>query len=176
MTDEFIDVLDINGNKTGIIKNRKDASKDRDIYRIVYLWIINDNGCLIQQRSFSKKANPGLWDCAVAGHVLSGESSIEAIAREAKEELNVKLDEKKLELIFSNIGYEKNRFQFHDVYLLNDNIDINKIKIQKEEVECCKYVNLKELQLIINDGKFAKDFHNPIIYKEIFNKLKSYSK
>lgn len=171
MENEFIDLLDINGNKTGVIKNRKDASMNNDIYKVVYLWIVNDGKCLIQQRSFSKKNNPGLWDCAVAGHVLSGESSIEAIIREAKEELNIKFDEKKLELIFSNVGYEKNRFQFHDVYLLNDNIDINKIKIQKDEVECCKYVDLDELQFIINEEKFAKDFHNSLIYKEIFNKL-----
>lgn len=171
MENEFIDLLDINGNKTGVIKNRKDASMNNDIYKVVYLWIVNDGKCLIQQRSFSKKNNPGLWDCAVAGHVLSGESSIEAIIREAKEELNIKFDDKKLELIFSNVGYEKNRFQFHDVYLLNDNIDINKIKIQKDEVECCKYVDLDELQFIINEEKFAKDFHNSLIYKEIFNKL-----
>lgn len=54
MENEFIDLLDINGNKTGVIKNRKDASMNNDIYKVVYLWIVNDGKCLIQQRSFSK--------------------------------------------------------------------------------------------------------------------------
>ena len=63
--------------------------KINNIYRIVYLWIITNGKILIQQSSFNKKSNPGLWDCAVAGHVLAGENSKEAILREAKEELNL---------------------------------------------------------------------------------------
>ena len=36
---EYLDILDINGNKIGV-KERIQASKDKDIYKIVYLWII----------------------------------------------------------------------------------------------------------------------------------------
>lgn len=63
--------------------------KINNIYRIVYLWIITNGKILIQPSSFNKKSNPGLWDCAAAGHVLAGENPKEAILREAKEELNL---------------------------------------------------------------------------------------
>lgn len=85
---EYVDILDMNGNKTGEVKLREKASKEKDIYKVVYLWIVFNNKVFIQQRAFSKKKNPGVWDCAVAGHVLAGEKSMDAVIREAKEELN----------------------------------------------------------------------------------------
>ena len=165
---EYVDILDMNGNKIGV-KSREEASKDKDIYRIVYLWIITNEKILIQQRSFNKKSNPGLWDCAVAGHVLSGENSVDAILREAKEELN--LDLRDLELIYSNIGFD-DKYQFHDVFIINKEIDVKKIIIQKEEVECFKLVTAKELKDIIDTNLFAKDFHNLFVVNKIFEMLK----
>ena len=167
---EYVDILDMDGNKIGV-KSRKEASKDKDIYRIVYLWIITNEKILIQQRSFNKKSNPGLWDCAVAGHVLSGEDSKDAILREAKEELNLDLNEKDLKLIYSNVGYD-DKYQFHDVFIINKEIDVKKITIQKEEVECFKIVTAKELKDIIDSNCFAKDFHNPHIINLIFKMTK----
>lgn len=168
---EYVDILDMDGNKIGV-KSREEASKDKDIYRIVYLWIITNKKILIQQRSFNKKSNPGLWDCAVAGHVLSGENSVNAILREAKEELNLDLREKELKLIYSNVGCD-DKYQFHDVFIINKEIDVKKITIQKEEVECFKLVTAKELKDIIDSEFFAKDFHNLYVVNKIFKILKS---
>ena len=167
---EYVDILDIDGNKIEV-KSREAASKDKDIYRIVYLWIITNKKVLIQQRSFNKKSNPGLWDCAVAGHVLAGESSINAILREAKEELNLDLTSNDLKLIYSNIGYD-DKYQFHDVYIMEKEIDIKSIIVQKEEVECFKLVTVKELKNIIDLNLFAKDFHNSYIINKIIEILK----
>ena len=167
---EYVDILDTNGNKIGV-KSWEEASKYKDIYRVVYLCIIKNEKILIQQRSFNKKNNSGLWDCAVAGHVLSGENSVDAILREAKEELNLDLREKDLELIYSNIGFD-DKYQFHDVFIINKEIDIKKIIIQKEEVECFKLVTTKELKDIIDTNLFAKDFHNLFVVNKIFEMLK----
>lgn len=167
---EYVDILDMDGNKIGV-KSRKAASKDKDIYKIVYLWIITNEKILIQQRSFNKKSNPGLWDCAVAGHVLSGENSVNAILREAKEELNLDLIENDLKLIYSNVGYD-DKYQFHDVFIIKKEIDVNKITIQKEEVECIKLVTVKELKNIIDSNFFAKYFHNLCVFNKIFEMLK----
>ena len=145
--------------------------KINNIYRIVYLWIITNGKILIQQSSFNKKSNPGLWDCAVAGHVLAGENSKEAILREAKEELNLDLREKDIKLIYSNIGCD-DKYQFHDVFIINKEIDIKNITIQKEEVECIKLVTTNELKDIIDSNLFAKDFHNLYVINKIFEILK----
>lgn len=167
---EYVDILDMDGNKIGV-KLREEASKDKDIYRVAYLWIITNGKILIQQRSFNKKSNPGLWDCAVAGHVLSGENSINAILREAKEELNLDLREKDLKLIYSNVGCN-DKYQFHDVFVITKEIDVKRIIIQKEEVECFKLVTAKELKDIIDSNFFVKDFHNLDVINKIFEMLK----
>ena len=166
---EYLDILDINGNKIGV-KERIQASKDKDIYKIVYLWIINkENQILLQKRAITKKSNPGKWDCAAAGHVLAGETSIEAIKREAKEEINLNIHENDLKLIYSGKGKD-DKIQFHDVFLLRSNININEINLQKEEVEDVKFFKVNQLVEIYNNGNFANDFHNNEVI-EIIKKL-----
>ena len=40
---EMIDVLDKDGNKTGIVKTKKDVYESGDYHKTVHIWIINDN-------------------------------------------------------------------------------------------------------------------------------------
>lgn len=83
---ELIDVLDSDGNKLGIAKDKKDIYKDGDYHKSVHIWIINDNNeILVQKRNPKKETFPGLWAISVAGHVRSGEESFEAAIREIKE-------------------------------------------------------------------------------------------
>lgn len=168
---EYLDILDIHGNKTGIIKERNQAKKDSDIYKIIYLWIINNkNEVLLQKRSLKKQSNKGKWDCAVSGHVLAGESSLQALKREAKEELNLELNEKDLTLIYSDLG-KNTKYEYHDVYVLKKDILIEKLIINKDEIDQIKYFNIIELIQLYNKNLFANDFHNQkiinIIKKEI---------
>ncbi|MCU0275386.1 MAG: NUDIX domain-containing protein, partial [Acidobacteria bacterium] len=44
----------------------------------------------MQKRSLDKAIQPGKWDTAVGGHVLSGETVEAALKREAEEELGLK--------------------------------------------------------------------------------------
>ncbi len=171
---EYLDILDINGNKTGIIKERLQAKKDKDIYKIVYLWIINNsNKILLQKRSINRNSNAGKWDCATAGHVLAGETSIDALKRETREELNLEIDLKNLKLVYSQIGKNKEKYSYHDVYILKGNIMLNKLKIQTEEIDEIKYFTIDEVIMLFKNNLFANDFHNQeminIIKKEIEN-------
>lgn len=58
----------------------------------VQLWIINPdtNQVLMQRRSWNKKNNPGKIDVSVSGHVQPDETTIQAILREASEEIGLK--------------------------------------------------------------------------------------
>ena len=81
--EELIDVLDKNGNKTGKIVTRKQVHEQGLWHRIIVASIIDKNGhLLMQQRSLNKDSNPGKWDVSAAGHVSSGQTSIEAAVRE----------------------------------------------------------------------------------------------
>lgn len=60
----------------------------KPLHPVVHLHIINRDGSIyLQQRSASKDFLPLKWDTAVGGHVAYGEYVLEALYREASEEL-----------------------------------------------------------------------------------------
>lgn len=60
----------------------------KPLHPVVHLYIISRDGSIyLQQRSASKDFLPLKWDTAVGGHVAYGEYVLEALYREASEEL-----------------------------------------------------------------------------------------
>lgn len=75
------------------------ARADRDychggsclLHPVVHLHIIGRDGRIyLQKRSAGKDLYPGKWDTAVGGHIAYGESVMEALFREASEELGLR--------------------------------------------------------------------------------------
>ena len=100
MGKEFFDVLDENGNKTGKIKLRSEVHRDGDLHKSVHIWIINYNGdVLLQRRCPTKDSYPNMLDISCAGHLTAGDSSLDGAIRELKEELNLDINPKDLQLI-----------------------------------------------------------------------------
>ncbi len=61
------------------------------LHPVVHLHIIDHTGRIyLQKRALSKDLFPGYWDTAVGGHITYGESVIEALYREADEELGLR--------------------------------------------------------------------------------------
>ena len=174
--EELIDVLDENGNKTGRIETRKIVHQEGLYHRIVVIAIIDKNGnVLMQQRSIKKKTNPEKWDISVAGHVSSGQTSIQAAIREIKEEVGIDINEKELKFIctyksggklFDN--YTANHI--NDFYIVKrDKIDLDKIQMQEDEVQDIKLCNKKKVQDIINSNNVVR---REKAYEELFEYLK----
>lgn len=148
---ELLDVLDSNGNKTGIVKDKDQIYKDGDWFRSVHVWIINDrNEVLLQKRSPKKTTFPNLWAVSVSGHVMAGELSIDTVIREIKEELDIDISKEKCQYLFT--VRRQNMFKncinrvFDDVYLVKLNIDINTAKLQKSELCEIKYFDINYLK------------------------------
>lgn len=159
---EFIDVLDERRNKVGIVRNRELVYKNGDWHKTVHIWLINSkNELLIQKRAKDKQTFPNLWAISIAGHVISGETSIEAALREIKEEIGIDVNPNDLKLIFTikRIQEYKNGFlHVHDdVYLFKYDLDLYNTKIQKEELTDIRFINYKELEerLINKDPSFV---------------------
>ncbi|MBI2013405.1 MAG: NUDIX domain-containing protein [Candidatus Colwellbacteria bacterium] len=169
---EYIDILDELGNPTGESKLRDNVHKDGDWHKSTHIWIINSDGkILVQKRSKIKVNYPDLWDISAAGHIFTGETSIEGGIREAKEELGIKLSKNEFEHLFVtttdvvlNNGTYIER-EFHDIFLVRKDLDLSKLKLQKEEVQKVKFVSLDEL---LKDCDKKSVF---VPHKDEYNKL-----
>ena len=85
---EMLPVVDPSGVVIGQASRDWCHSGEKPLHPVVHLHVLNRNGELyLQKRSLSKDLFPGWWDTAVGGHVTYGESIIEALFREAGEEL-----------------------------------------------------------------------------------------
>ncbi len=137
-----MDVLDNNGNLTGIVKEKQEAKKNKDYTLGVHVWIRNSkNEILLQKRSIKKHSFPGMWDMT-GGRVRAGESSITAIQREVSEELGIHLLEHEFQFLFRFPAQKNTKPMFLDTYLLTKDLDISELTLQKEEVEEVCYVSL----------------------------------
>ncbi len=170
--EELIDVLDENGIKTGRVLPRSEIHKKGLWHKIVVIAIINSNNeILMQQRSYKKIRESGMWDISVAGHVSAGENTLDAAVREIEEEIGIKVTNKELEYIFS---YNENQIvsidyidkQIHECFILKkDNLKVENINIQESEVEQIKFVSIDELRNMIRKQETVERniFYNELI-------------
>ena len=138
---EMLDVVDENGVPTGAVKARAFVHRDGDWHRTVHVWLSNGRGdVLFQKRAATKESYPDKWDVSAAGHVESGESSIDAAIKELREELGVDALARDLRPLFSqkNVSVQnQGKFvdnEISDVYFYRRDIDLNEIRLRQAEV------------------------------------------
>ena len=127
---------------------------------VVNIWIISDQNKIIITQRHPQKEWPLKWECS-GGSLIAGEDSITGALREVEEEIGIKLKRENGKLIYS----KKREMDFKDTYLFKENIDINKTKLQENEVVNIKLVSRNELLEMVKNNEIAE----PII--EDINKL-----
>ena len=90
-----------------------------------------------------------MW-ATTGGHPKAGESSLEGIVTEIKEELGLDVPKDEL-LLFKTI---KTDDDFVDLYYLNMNANIKNMSMQEEEVEEVKWASIEEIDQLIDSGLF----------------------
>ena len=172
---EYFDVLDTDGNQTGISRPRDEVHSNGLWHRSIYVWIINNNNeVFLQKRSANKKSYPNMWSISITGHLSSGENSINGAVREIEEELGVVVAPEDLKLIGTQkytqiINSEFINNEFSDIFLLNLSLDVANLKLQEEEVSEVKYIHIdqlkemvatKDVTLIMNDNAYNTLFNH----------------
>ena len=148
---ELVDLLNDRKELIGETCERNSVPEGK--YRLsIHIWIVNDkNEILIQQRSASRKMFPNMWT-NTGGACIAGETSIETVFRELREELNVIPNIDNLELIASY----KRKKDYVDVWLLRQNININDLKFNDNEVQAAKWVSIEEWKKLLIEEKAIK--------------------
>ena len=163
---EYLDIYDDQGIKTGrkIIRGDKSVqlSKNEHI-AISVIFIENEkNEFLIQKTSKEK----GGEYSSTGGHVDSGETPLEAILREVKEELGITLKKEEIK----EYGYLLFDMPLRYLFYCKKNISIKEITIQEEEVESIEYMTVSQIEKLIKENKMLKS--HAILFQELLKKQK----
>jgi 16S rRNA (adenine1518-N6/adenine1519-N6)-dimethyltransferase len=115
--------------------------------RIARIFITNPKGeVLIQKRSDSHKAMPGVWDQSAAGHVDAGESYEEAAERELAEEMGIKNVKLKPLIKYYSEETDEKQFvkkRFNTIFAAEYD---GPVKIDQDEVSDFRWIDINELQ------------------------------
>lgn len=163
---ELLDVYDNNGNVTGrtIIRGDKTAVlNENEHIALAVIFVENDNGEFLIQKTSQEK---GGEFSTTGGHINSGETPLEAIKREFKEELGVNIDDELIE----NYGFLLYDKPLRYLYYLKKNILMSDIVVQKEEVEYVKYMNVSKIEELIETNQMLKS--HGIMFNELMKKRK----
>ncbi|MCX6761435.1 MAG: NUDIX domain-containing protein [Candidatus Moranbacteria bacterium] len=136
-------IVDQNDEVVGF--KERGATVKQDICRVSALWVTNSRGeILIAKRHRNKFHHPGTWGPAVAGTVEVGESYLDNIIKEAKEELG-------LENIKPEPGPKIKMGQHNDSfflqwYTMTTDKKLSEFELQAEEVEGVDWISPEELE------------------------------
>lgn len=166
---ELLDIVDENGIPTGETVDRTAAHTNSVRHRTTHIWIARKSGerwqVLLQKRAMTKDSFPGRYDTSSAGHIQAGDEPLDSAIRELKEELGITAFPEQLKFAGTfRIQYEK---EFHNkmfrdneiafVYVFLEKVDIDKIVVQEEELECVEWFDLDDTynECLAHNQKFC---------------------
>ncbi len=167
---ELWDILDQSGSFTGkkVIRGQRRLIPG-EYHLVVHIWPFDKNGrLLIQRRSTARKLMPGEW-AATGGSAVSGEDSLTAARRELEEEIGISASAD--ELIFAKRLKRKNSFL--DVWFIQVDVDINNLKLQKEEVSEVRWIGGNQLKYLVKQGRYHN--YGREYFELVTNSLKKYT-
>lgn len=161
---EYRELYDEDRKKVGkkILKDEKPPKGLRYITVAVLIYSPKKKKYLMQKRT---KDKGGLW-ATTAGHPKEGESSIEGMMTEIKEELGLDIKENELKCVDTI----KRKKMFVDVYYLEKDIEIEDCTIQEEELTDLLYMSEKEVKKFYEVGKFKESHYK--YFLQLLDKIK----
>lgn len=151
---EVFDLYNKDFQKLDKTMNRGDTNKDGEYHLVTHIWIRNSKKeYLIQQRNKKTDRIPYQWACT-AGAVQYGESSVQGALREAKEEIGIDLDLRKLSLCKRYFVDDDIANYIVDCYLYEDDILLSDCEIDTVEVRDVKYATMGEIRDMIKNNTF----------------------
>ncbi len=153
---EFLDIYDDLGQRSGKSETRDEVHRKALVHRSVCVWIMNSKREILLQTRSRHVVFPEMLDISFSGHVQAGESPLEAVRREGREELGIEIDVSKLRYLFSCReydginGYFENEIE--DVFLYRADIPIDEYSFCNQEVKEVRYLSLNEFKRMVESN------------------------
>lgn len=148
---EFNDIYDEDRNLTGRVHRRGTRWKKGEYGLVVCVWVYDGKGRVLMTRRAPEKTVPGTWENS-GGAAKAGETSLQAIVRELREETGIRAEPEEFELIGS--GRDGNTH--YDYYCLHRYVPLEDIVLQPGETDDAKWVTLPEVHRMIEDKQICR--------------------
>lgn len=150
---ELIDIYDDLGQKCSKSEDRNEVHRKALIHRGVCVWIMNSSREILLQTRSDYVMFPNMLDISFSGHIQTGESSLDAVKREGREELGINIETCKLQYLFSCREYggidKYFENEIDDVFLYRADIPIAAYSFCDKEVKQVSYVSMEEFKKMV---------------------------
>ena len=153
---EWFPVVEATGEVVGRSSRQYCHGGAKPLHPVIHIHIIDRMSRIyLQKRSMKKDIQPGKWDTAVGGHISYGESVLEAVFREASEELGL--------IHFNPIYLETYEFESaveREMVNVFAAVGTYDLKPDLDEVDEGRWWDLKDIDESIGKGVFTPNFEN----------------
>lgn len=168
-------VVLVDDNNTPIGREDKDLvhNANTPLHRAFSLFVFNNKGqLLIQQRSHLKKTFPLVWSNSCCGHPMPGETTLKAVKRRLKDELNIKISD--IHCILPNFRYkaEMNGIFENEICPVYIGFTTEIPVINSDEVENYKWVEWNKFIKIVNSDDTSFSVWSKLEIKELLKSPK----
>lgn len=165
---ELVDVVNERDEIIGQDLRNNKADKGF-ISRVSCIFIMDSEGkFIITKRSEQKRIDPGLYDLAAVGGVLSGESYEEAARRELSEELSISCEMELLDVFYQEIYRTDGILKYFCGVFLGKTDKIPKLNHEVSEFIKMSLDEIKS-KISVHPEKFCPGFMND--FRQVENKL-----
>ena len=153
---EWFPVVEPSGLVVGRAARQYCHSGAKPLHPVIHIHIIDRMSRIyLQKRSMLKDIQPGKWDTAVGGHVAYGESILEAVYREASEELGL--------MNFNPVYIETYEFESpieREMVNVFAAVGSYELKPDLDEVDEGRWWDLADIDAAIGKGVFTPNFES----------------
>ena len=147
---ELRDLYDKDSNKTNKTYHKGDLIPEGYYPMVVMVVIRNSKGEFLMQKRVPAKG--GDWG-VTGGHPKAGETPMEGIITEVKEELG--LDFSNENFIMYDSGCDGK--DCYKMYIVNKDVNLDDITIQEDELSEVKWFSMEELKYMVEIGELNED-------------------
>lgn len=148
---EWNDIYDKERNLTGRRHLRGTLWRRGEYGLVVCVWVYDGKGKLLLTRRAPEKSFPGTWENS-GGAAKAGETSLEAITRELREETGISAKPEEFELL----GSSRDKKAHYDFYCLKRQTPLSEIKLQPGETDGVRWASFEEVHQLIEERKICK--------------------
>lgn len=158
-SEEFVDIVNDNGDIVNAV-TRSQAHQQGLLHKTVIAEVIDSQGRWLLVKQSASRQDAGQYVSPVGGHVTAGETELEALAREALEELGLQggfTYEYVGRVIFNRHVLDRQENHFFILYKIFSDAQ----PVLNEESESCEYFTHDQLKNLLNKHpeQFGQAFH-----------------